>query len=290
CAQVFLSGSKKEAIAQTFGMSLSLTDHSWDVLPATPLQAGMILATMKDNCAYVNQMTFGCSEEVDVSRLRNAFLILARNIDIIRTSFVYTGTDGVCQVVHGEITDAPISVMKGNLKSFLDLDMKKGFTIDERWWIRLAVVHDDRSYIVVTLHHALYDGFSLPMILNDFFASYRAEPLSPRGSLTAYFAYTARQSREESEFFWRNYLRGFVPTEFSLKHGRDFDEIDKVVIRPCSNPMSEVRLASTRASVSPAAILKTAYALLLRKYCRKNDVVFGEVFSCRDIDLDGADR
>ena len=59
-----------------------------------------------------------------------------------------------------------------------------------------------------TIHHALYDGWSLPLILETVEQAYRGEELEPRQQFKAFIKYVREQDDKEMMKYWQSYLRG----------------------------------------------------------------------------------
>ncbi|KAL2913330.1 hypothetical protein HK105_207208 [Polyrhizophydium stewartii] len=141
-----------------------------DAYPATPLQAGMVVATMQDARAYVNQVPLRATRTVSLESLRAALRAVVQHHAILRTSFVSTVAGGIVQVVRASADAAECVAVAAPLAQHLAADMARGFSLADASWIRAVLVCDpagSAQHVVVTIHHALYDGWSLPMIMRD---------------------------------------------------------------------------------------------------------------------------
>ncbi|KAL2911609.1 hypothetical protein HK105_208910 [Polyrhizophydium stewartii] len=265
-----------------------------DAYPATPLQAGMIAATVQDACAYVNQMPLRAIRTVSLESLRGALHAVVQHHAILRTSFVSTVAGGIVQVVRASADAAECVAVAAPLAQHLAADKARGFLLADASWIRAALVCDpagSAQHVVVTIHHALYDGWSLPMIMRDLVAALNGHALEPRPAFRTVVDFIAAQDAAATEAFWTQQLVGLEPAQpLSLGHSARTDDEDAPLAQACSTPMAELQRAAQRAGVTVAVVLKAAWAATLRKFTRSHDVVFGEVMANRDIAVAGADR
>ncbi|KAL2916736.1 hypothetical protein HK105_203515, partial [Polyrhizophydium stewartii] len=265
-----------------------------DAYPATPLQAGMVAATMQDARAYVNQVPLRATRTMSLESLRGALRAVVQHHAILRTSFVSTVAGGIVQVVRASADAAECVVVAAPLAQHLVADKARGFSVADASWIRAALVCDaagSAQHVVVTIHHALYDGWSLQMIMRDLAAALDGHALEPRPAFRTVVDFIAAQDAAATEAFWTQQLAGLEPAQpLSLGHSARTDDEDAPLAQACSTPMAELQRAAQRAGVTVAVVLKAAWAATLRKFTRSHDVVFGEVLANRDIAVAGADR
>ncbi|KAL2911423.1 hypothetical protein HK105_209102 [Polyrhizophydium stewartii] len=265
-----------------------------DAYPATPLQAGMVAATMQDARAYVNQVPLRATRTVSLESLRGALRAVVQHHAILRTSFVSTVAGGIVQVVRASADAAECVAVAAPLAQHLAADKARGFSLADASWIRAALVCDpagSAQHVVVTIHHALYDGWSLPMIMRDLAAALDGHALEPRPAFRTVVDFIAAQDAAATEAFWTQQLVGLEPAQpLSLGHSARTDDEDAPLAQACSTPMAELQRAAQRAGVTVAVVLKAAWAATLRKFTRSHDVVFGEVLANRDIAVASADR
>ena len=66
---------------------------------------------------------------------------------------------------------------------------------------------------MLTLHHVVVDGWSLPILLQEIFASYFRQRLPAAGSYRSFVTWLAGQDRDAAHAAWRSVLEGFdTPT------------------------------------------------------------------------------
>ncbi|KAK3671396.1 NRPS [Recurvomyces mirabilis] len=142
-----------------------------------------------------------------------------------------------------------------------------------------------RHRLVIRLSHAQYDGFAAGSVGEHLRLLYLSQPL-PR--TLPYHEY-ARRIREpglvqNAEKFWRNSLReSHMPKLVErMSGGPSFNnKLDGEI--HCA-----IKLPSLQhQGINPAALVKTAWALVLSSLSQSTDVIFGDFISGRQIPMNG---
>lgn len=270
------------------------SEHVEDILPATPLQSGLVAASMKTHSAYLGQFVYSVPADFAMDRIRQAYQAIVQAHAILRTSFVSTH-DGIYQVV-GKHTYPMTSQMTMALSEFLQSDMAQGFPWQEyQPPHRLTILNDTDSgstVLVMTMHHAIYDGWSTPLFVKDMADAYLGTTLVERPPFRRLVNYICAQDPQASNSFWASYLEGIdMGASFSL--GPVWDPLDtsthcEMILNTMS--MADVQGACRSHGITAATFFRAAWALTMHKYTRSTNVLFGEVLSGRDIPLADVDR
>ncbi|KAF0699250.1 Aste57867_10177 [Aphanomyces stellatus] len=294
--QVNVAENVKEAIASEWSEKLLLTvDIS--IYPVTPLQAGMVFATAKDPSAYVEQEIIAIPSFDDGEKLKLAFSTVVARRDILRTTFVTT-TNGTFQVVRrpDDAFHVP-TVSASPVDAFAMADRERGFEIGDSYFVRFTIVHtndDNRSFAVLTIHHALCDGWTISMLVDDLFDAVQGHALSERASFTRVVDFIEAQDKGVEEAYWRNYLAGVAPNPMIRSFPNNMSHPpaaeNQTAAKMSSVSLADLSAAAKDAGVTVADVAKLAWAATLRKFTRQDDVVFGQVLANRDIPVPDADR
>ncbi|KAJ1915041.1 hypothetical protein IWQ60_008581, partial [Tieghemiomyces parasiticus] len=266
------------------------------ILPCTPMQGGLLVATLQDPSAYLVQAAITLSGEVVLSQLQQALASLTQRHSVLRTVFIPTVAprgNGLAQVVlqHAPLAWSLAEAPLPSLTDYFNANRALGFDMT-RPMVRVDVFPTERSneyLLVLAMHHALVDGWSIPLLLRDLGQLY-ASPDMP-GQLTSPSFNTvveqvANQDQDEARAFWAEYLRGVQPTpapmlstELTGEHG--FAEYH------CTLDVDKSRLhdVAQRFGVTLSTLLKAAYALVLAHYLDRDDLVIGFVVSGRNLDV-----
>lgn len=286
-----------------------------DVYPVTPLQHGMLFHSLADPSSgvYVEQVWCRIRGDLDAGWFRAAWeRVMARHA-VLRTSFLFKEVDEPAQVVHRAV-DVPLTVTDwegreaGEQERFfatiLRTDAGRGFEPDVAPLMRLLLIRTaPRKYrLLWSFHHALLDGWSVPLVIGELFAAYGSlarggEPSLPLpGAYRDYIVWLRRQDRQGAERFWREALAG-VSGPTPLPMGR----IPAGRGRACTAPaehevwldaqVTAELIASAKAHhCTPATLLHAAWALVLARFSGSAEVVFGSTIAGRPHALPDAER
>jgi len=273
---------------------------SW---PATGTQQGMFYEEQLSPGSYAIRMAL-TFENVDRTALRAAFVALVRRHDSLRSCFRFDDADTLKQTVSPTV---PLNWMQTDLRGQPEENQSR-----EIEHLRQAehrpldlggsplhrfheiVTGEGTCVLLWTLHHAIFDGWSLPVVLKDIAADHerhvRGEPSeqSPAPSYGSFADWLNGQDRETAIRHWRHRLQDFtVPT--LLPPGRldkrtetgevaEFKSLDAVWDEDTSRLLAD---AARRARCTPATLLRAAWAMTLARFAGSRDVVFGSVVSGR---------
>ena len=275
-----------------------------DLYPLTPMQQGMLFHALTDpaGSVFVNQMSIQLHGPVAERELRNATERLIARHPALRSAFVWDGLEQPLQVVREQVavewashdwsglSDADQNRM---LEKFLEEDRQRGIDLAAAPLTRLALIRmGDESWLWVwTTHHLIADGWSMRVMLSELFSDLRgevdmvAEP-PPFRDFVAHL--TGRDSSADEEF-WRSRLSGFTsPHRLQLPglpttgggHGSSSIQLDPAASESLRSFAREQR-------VTLNTVLLGAWAIVLSRWMRTDDVVFGVTTSGRDARLRG---
>lgn len=257
-----------------------------DVYPCSSLQEGLVAASMQNPGAYVARNVFELPFNVEIDRLKFAWQKTVDQVDILRSRIVNSQSLESYQAVlepHEIDWEHYVSLGSAN-DNTRSVPERNGGVL-----ARYAIVNSADSgsrYLVWTVHHALYDAWSMPSVLNlvsQFYHGDGPERLGLAIPFANFAKYLADVDAQASDEFWKARFQGASPaTHFptmssttgaqsssaSLKHTIQYDKNNLGV------------------DVTNATLVRAAWALVLGSQTGSDDVVFGETLSGRDIDLD----
>ena len=181
---------------------------------------------------------------------------------------------------------------------YLECDRRRGFVLDHAPLLRhvLWQVDDQVHRYLVTFHQLLFDGWSLPLVLEGLFKSYLgAGTLPPSPPFRDYIAWLGDQDASAAEAFWRRQLEG-VEEPTVLRVGREpgflaqeerFGALELELPAALAESIGEL---SRRYRVTPNTFFQGAWALLLWRYVANRKVLFGVTVSGRPVDLAGVEE
>ncbi|KAJ5770020.1 uncharacterized protein N7511_002071 [Penicillium nucicola] len=253
-------------------------DSIEDVLPASPLQEGMIAISMINPKSYMLRKILSLGPTVDVTRFRSAWQLVVQTNPILRTRFVPTPDAGFVQVVVKDSINWRTAV---DLTQYLEHDSNEGLVYGASP-LRFGLTED--RHFIFTAHHATYDGWSLPLILNHVRFAYEHGRCVDSTPFHAFIKHLQSTDAQSSQSFWEDQLSGPRPSTFP--------ELPSPSYRPSvrGRVQHQVPLPNLKDStILRTTILRAAWGLLLSRYADSEDVVFGMTLSGRNSAVAGID-
>ena len=234
----------------------------------------------------MHAFTFKLQQSCQIELLKNAWRVSVEKLDILRTSFHFSVEAGRwAQVVHSE-PDFKWTYEKRQSIDGAAKDFIRGLRFEVEDALHRPPVHllhvfspPHENYLVVILHHALYDGISLPMLFNHVKAVYKGDSPTTTEFHTLARRVTSLEARATR--YWQSRLEGVYPWTFPRKLSSTTDawRTSEVV-----NVQREaIDRFCRRYGVSAQSIAQAAWAKVLAIRSGHLDVTYGHVVSGRTI-------
>ncbi|MFH8606824.1 amino acid adenylation domain-containing protein [Streptomyces sp. NPDC018029] len=287
-----------------------------DIWPLSPLQEGLLFHALFDRQStdvYVEQMIVGLEGPLDTARLRASWQALLDRHASLRVGFRQVAGSGQSVQVVAERATLP---WREEDLCGLDEDAAweeserigreeraKGFDLAKPPLVKvlLARIGEDRYRMMVTLHHIVLDGWSLPVLRRELWACYEAggtaAGLPPVTPYREYLAWLAQQDKEAAQEAWRAELAGtdeptqVVPMAPGAVAGTDPNATSGEVFAVAGPALDRAlgELARAR-GVTLNTVVQTAWALVVGQLAGRQDVVFGASVAGRPADLPGMEN
>ncbi|MEV4506954.1 amino acid adenylation domain-containing protein [Streptomyces klenkii] len=280
------------------------------VLPLSPLQEGMLFHSLYDSTApdaYVVQISLDLDGDLDTGALRRAAQALLRRHEALRAGFHSLPSGETVQVIPADaapewaetdLSGAGAAEREAGLSRIAAADRARRFDPAAPPLLRFAVARtgERRHRLLVTSHHILFDGWSLPILLGDLFALYRGPDDDP--GLPAvrpyreFLGWLAEQDRPAATRAWKAALSGLKqPTLLAgeADAARDPAPAGTVLTRLPAELTGRLTAAARRRGLTVNTLVQAAWALLLGRVTGSTDVVFGATVSGRPPSLPGVD-
>ncbi|MDM3973725.1 amino acid adenylation domain-containing protein [Mycobacterium marseillense] len=285
-----------------------------DVMALSPLQEGLYslttLAEFADGEAaddpYVIGMAADISGALDVALLRDcAEKMLVRHPNL-RASFFSRGIPRPVQIVPSrvELPWRSVSAAPGDVPALETGERRRPFDLERGPAIRFLLLELPGAQwrLVLTAHHIVIDGWSMPVFINEMMILYQAGgdlsalPVAPR-PYRDYIGWLASRDPNASQHVWRDHLAGLPgPTLLAAALG-SMDTAEER--QPALPRTTELRLPApatarlveeTRArGITVNTLMQMAWALVLSRLTDTDDVVFGVTVSGRPPELTGVE-
>ncbi|KAI1818319.1 hypothetical protein GGS20DRAFT_284545 [Poronia punctata] len=247
-----------------------------DIYPCSHLQGGLIALSLKSPGAYIVDDVFAVPDDIESPVLEAACRAVVERNPILRTRIVHT-TSGFLQVVLKE--DFHWNVASAATASGSATTLGLGEPL-----CRFELSQDSQSkrFLTWTLHHALYDGWSMSLLqrqLDDFFAGREATPTIPY----SHFIRHARSlSLDAVRDFWTNRLAGSSPVHFPKPPSASY------LARPDRTAQKTVTFQQQFApNVGITNFVQAAWAITVSRHTESRDISLGTTVSGRKVDLPG---
>lgn len=288
-------------------------DRVENIYPASPVQRGMIFHNRVDpaKAVYVASMAWRLVGPFQKAAFEIAWDQLVARHDIFRTAFLGDELERPLQVV---IRDARLSITYhdfGNASraeqkqrvSALQADCRRQpFDFARPPLMRVEVVRcsDEDHQIIWTCHHALLDGWSIPLVLNELAETWFQDSAvaslerAPAAPYHEYIAWIESQDQLAAERFWHDRLRGLEPHIGKVLAGATGVEVGDFADGDFStgyldfdleiDPAEIEQFARTH-RVTQSTLAVAVWSVVLGRHTDSAEACFGLVLSGRPADL-----
>jgi amino acid adenylation domain-containing protein len=277
-----------------------------DVFPLSPAQQSLFAHTLfgaLKQGVYHLQMTLVLSGRLDAVRLCAAGARVAGRHQPLRAVFAWRGLTQPRQLI---LADPPLdwsvldwtgmaaTARPGRLAQFLQDDRAAGFDLSAAPPLRFRLVKygESEHVLILSIHHAVIDGWSLRLLALDLMRFYDDADICPGpvAPYRDYIAWLVRQRDPAAEAYWRRYLAGAAPMNLPLP-------VNAAPTGPCEHSLvvppalyRDLTALARQAQVTLNTVLQGAWALLLAQLTASRDIVFGITVADRPPDLLGMEE
>ena len=292
------------------------------VLPLTSSQSGLLFECLKSvDSLYVEQLVWRIEGVVDVSRLGRAWTALVRRHPMLRTSFDVASWKFPVQVVRKGSSDDNVVMIdvvveeeetkeeetkekerkkeeeekRPSLQAYLSMDRKRGMdVVGDAPLLRAAVVSESSnatnkkiSHFVLTIHHIIFDGWSLSIMLEELKKMYDEDGDGDGGGvkkaggeeekriseistsrLLSYLEWEQKKDMSKSLRYWRNLFEGYQPppplVAAKISSSSSFSS-RRHVARLGTSVAASIRDVARLWGVTPNAIAQACFVLATRE-------------------------
>ncbi|KAI3318464.1 acetyl-CoA synthetase-like protein [Xylariaceae sp. AK1471] len=258
--------SREEAKAQAASLCGIDGIYVEDVFPCTPLQSGLLAETVKHPGMYVLTESWVFKENIDRRRFRAAWQSVIQRNPILRTRIVNLPQHGLVQVV----------IHYDCYKSAVRME-----AIEFGLGTPLMSYDISESSFTWSIHHALYDGWTSPLIFNSLAKIYREETSAVATPFQAFIKYLEDYPKAEADDYWKSQFSGF--------QAQNFPVLPTTSYRPrCDQRLThDFEYSPLNDGFTAATKIRLAWAILLAAITNSVDASFGTTVSGRQADVPG---
>jgi amino acid adenylation domain-containing protein/non-ribosomal peptide synthase protein (TIGR01720 family) len=266
-----------------------------DILPLTPLQQGLLFHTSTAQAPgdmaemYSVQMDFTMTGALDPQRLRDAVHTVVARHPHLAAQF--------CQQF-----DEPVQIILADpVMAWRLLDFGSDGDLGEEGIQRLCAaeraavceladqpafravlirIAEDRHRFVLTNHHIVLDGWSMPILLREIFTSYAGQRLPPAASYRKFITWLADRDLDAARAAWREVLADFETPTLVGPQNRLQDRLGPgqrgfASFRVPEQTTQALGELARSGHTTISTVLQGAWAVLLTSLTGRNDVAFG---------------
>ncbi|KAI4211729.1 MAG: hypothetical protein LQ351_005503 [Letrouitia transgressa] len=256
-----------------------------DAYPCSALQEGLFAMSIKQPGAYVAQNVFRLPEAVDLGQFKAAWEKAIEDMDILRTRIVHTSASAFVQVVLKKeaIEWHTADRTEDVINSPQQLPEHSGSPL-----MRFTLVNENEDtdrFFVWSVHHAIYDGWCMPRMLQRVEEIYFEDPPSaPKASYAQFIKYLSQADTQASDRFWQSKFDGLQSSHFPSVSTLDSEQ-------PSTSDLLKYTVQlpkkSTSTGITLPTVIRAAWGILMSAHSGSEDIVFGETMTGRDIPIDG---
>ncbi|KAF7885015.1 hypothetical protein EAF00_010833 [Botryotinia globosa] len=282
-------GGRAQLLKATIDGGLN-PEYVEDFYPCTPFQESIMALSMSHPDTYVAQHVLELSKDIysNIDKFCDAWNEVVRSNPILRTRINQHEAAGLVQmVIRGDVTWEVQDNLQGYLGSDKAQPMGLGSPLSRYCIVEETISADHKYYFVLTLHHAVYDAWSINLMLQQVGKEYGRLAHIPTNDTNLFqpqnipfnrFMKTIVDlDRFVAENFWKSEL---ASEDAKISH---FPSINSgYQPQPGTIAIKDIKLVrEANSDYRISNIIRTSWAIAISNYSNSNDVIFGEVLTGR---------
>ncbi|EUA55042.1 condensation domain protein [Mycobacterium intracellulare 1956] len=272
-----------------------------DILPLTPLQQGLLFhsTTQPDGDVYAVQLTITLRGGLDPQRLHHAVQNAVARHPNLAARFC-SGFGDPVQIIpvtpeiayrHVEL-DGDADDIDDQVRRMSAAERAAVRDLDDQPPLRATLIRtaDQEFRFVLTVHHIVMDGWSLPILLQEIFACYYGSRLPAAPPYRRFVTWLAARDAPAARAAWRDALDGFDTPALVGPAGRaELGPRGAAAVRLSAETTGALGELARSCRTTLNTVLQAAWAQLLMSLTGRHDVAFGTAVSGRPAELPGAE-
>lgn len=284
-----------------------------DIYELSPLQQGIYYHWLVDNSnpTYFVQTSYRLqSKDLIIDTVKHLYNCLIKKYSVLRTSFTNDYGGLLLQVVHKSVASTftyekveDVELIDEYIFKVKEQDKNDGFDLTQPSLMRLKVLDfgDGVYEFIWTYHHIILDGWSMNILVADFYnillesgsSKYVSSDSLETVKYSNYINWLSKIDKESSLEYWKNYLEGIESvTEIPFKNQETKNDVLLIENNSISLEgalyQNIVNLCQ-ELGITHNIFIQAVWGYLLSKYNNTQDVVFGSVVSGRPGELIGVE-
>ncbi|WP_046759183.1 non-ribosomal peptide synthetase, partial [Kordia jejudonensis] len=280
-----------------------------DVYPLSPLQEGFLFHSLydEDTSSYIIQFQCDIISSFSIVSFQKTWEHLMAQHTILRTAIFTEDLAIPVQCVYKEVAPPITHVDYSNLsgealesavETFIENDRTAGFVLENAPLFRIALLNigNNRTRMVFTNHHMLWDGWSLSRLMSSFMSSYAqleangTLPVLPFDNYGAHIRHISGMNEIQGENYWKKYLANITSPSY-LPFINDTAKRNKIFgnTEHDFTFSGDIQAFTEKHHITMNTLIQGAWSYLLSKYTNQETVVFGATISGRDSGIENVE-
>ena len=280
----------------------------------TGLQQGMLFHSLYYGASgvYIDQLSCEFTGLNPVLFIKS-WEHLIRSHSILRTAFYHDAFNIPVQCVYDDVK-MPIEILDyrnmnaeeqaSAIKQYEEGTRVRGFNFKKPPLMNVALIQlsNDRYTMLWSFHHILFDGWSLPILMEEFLSTYEllleGKDIRPQSEdrYEDFIRYTERTNKEKEEIYWRNYMKGveqgtllpFIGS--TTERNKGVGSYDFISLHIASDLTERIQNYTQKNRITVNTLMQGVWSCLLHKYTGSTDIAYGVIVSGRPDDFPGVEK
>jgi amino acid adenylation domain-containing protein/non-ribosomal peptide synthase protein (TIGR01720 family) len=269
------------------------------------LQQGMLFHNLYDNesGAYIEQLS------ADLTDLNTTFFIkswenVIKKHSSLRSIYYADALEIPVQCVSKtfeipvqifDFRNDSLEIQNQKIRKLEAEDLQIPFDLQQAPLMRFALIRlsDKITRMLWTSHHLLFDGWSLPIIMEQFMRGYEslsqgiAIPIESVDRFEDYIHYVESIDKHEADTYWQSYLDGLDEATLLpfVSANRDRNKgvgtYNTTFLELSSEKSVEIRNFAKNNRLTVNTLIQGVWSQVLHRYTGKDDIAFGVIVSGR---------
>lgn len=283
--------------------------HLSSVLPIGSNQLGMLVHsdTTQATKPYIIQSVIAINDNVNVKGFELAWQQVVNRHEIFRTRFVGLTTEVPCQLVYDKVT-LPFSYCDWSTLSVEELEaqlnelclkrkqQKLGIEAPCAMTLDLIKQRQGRFCFVWTMHHAVCDGWSKSILLNEWYRFYEAnisggivQLSQPAPQYREYMDHVASQDRGAAKVFWQHYLQDVNEGDirslpFDSRGASANSSQPEIMADIDPELINKLQAQCAEHQSTLSTFFQVAWGILISKFTHRDETLIGVTSSGRSVE------
>ncbi|MBO9730363.1 MAG: non-ribosomal peptide synthase/polyketide synthase [Chitinophaga sp.] len=275
----------------------------------SPLQEGLLFHGLYNESggAYIEQFRCEVSALDEAIFIRSWEQLLSRH-SILRSSFYAAAFNIPVQGVHRQC-ELPLHKLdyrgKGEeelqalIAAYLEADRQAGFDFRQAPLMRFTLIRldDSRTEMIWTFHHLILDGWSTPVLMEEFLQTYEqlisgvTMPVLQEDRYEDYIRYIAAQDKDASVAYWKDYLKNITEgcllpyVKEGVNRTKGTGRYQEQTILLDAARMEEIASFCRYHRITVNTLIQGVWSYLLHRYTGSQHITYGVTVSGRPGDL-----